>query len=373
MTDIVTARATVLDAREPTDVIALNQSPTIRQRIPKRLKRRTCLLLTLAGSLAILPLDLAVAPGQGPESATAKPVEALFVPGEHVALALQSQSPSHLFGLEDIRRHLDTMMRNVARHIELPSNSDVLDSLTEDEQQSVEVGGRALPRDLVNLILLAAHATHTDPAYLMALADKESSFDPTARAPTSSAEGMFQFIDKTWLAVVQQHGPSHGLASEARAISSVGDDLVVTDEKMRERIMDLRREPYLAAVLAAEMMKRDRAEVGFRIGRDLELPELYLTHFLGQEQAGRLLELVRSDPDKSAAAEFPAAAKANRSIFTTKEPTIAGKGKARRRVMKERPATIAEVYERLGRMMQTRLARYGRVMALVGAQTATGS
>ena len=55
-----------------------------------------------------------------------------------------------------------------------------------------------------------ARVTGVDPAYLMALADKESSLLPDNKARTSSAEGLFQFIESTWLEGLRRYGPKHG-------------------------------------------------------------------------------------------------------------------------------------------------------------------
>jgi hypothetical protein len=43
--------------------------------------------------------------------------------------------------------------------------------------------------------------------------------------------------------------------------------------------------------------------------------DLYLAHFLGSGGASRLLKLVEDNPEGNAAKAFPAAAKANRSVF----------------------------------------------------------
>src|SRR3954447_6897252 len=74
-----------------------------------------------------------------------------------------------------------------------------------------------VPRRLAETVVRAAQATHVDPAYMMALADKESSLLPHNKARTSSAEGLFQFVEGTWLEVLRRYGPKHGLA-EAEAI-----------------------------------------------------------------------------------------------------------------------------------------------------------
>src|SRR5436190_2175120 len=48
-----------------------------------------------------------------------------------------------------------------------------------------------VPRWLAETVVRAAQVTGVDPAYLMALADKESSLLPDNKARTSSAEGLF--------------------------------------------------------------------------------------------------------------------------------------------------------------------------------------
>ena len=65
-----------------------------------------------------------------------------------------------------------------------------------------------VPRWLAETVVRAAHATRVDPAYMMALADKESSLLPDNKARTSSAEGLFQFIESTWLEVIRRYAPS---------------------------------------------------------------------------------------------------------------------------------------------------------------------
>ena len=67
-------------------------------------------------------------------------------------------------------------------------------------------------RWLAETVVRAVQATNVDPAYLMVLADKESSLLPDNKAQTSSAEGLFQFVEGTWLDVLRRYGPKHGYA-----------------------------------------------------------------------------------------------------------------------------------------------------------------
>jgi hypothetical protein len=203
-----------------------------------------------------------------------------------------------------------------------------------------------VPLWIVDTILRASKATGADPVYMMALADKESSFVPGNKASTSSAEGLFQFITSTWLETVRSFGPKHGLTMEAQAIQTVDGKLTVPDGVMREHILGLRRNPYLSALMAAEMMKRDQAKIEGRLGRKLSRSEFYLSHFFGVDSASKFIALVDDTPKKSAPSAFPAAAKSNKSLFYTKD------GK------KTRQLSVAEVYGKIDDMIDKRLNRY---------------
>src|SRR4029450_13157326 len=125
-----------------------------------------------------------------------------------------------------------------------------------------------VPRWLAETVVRAAQVTNVDPAYLMALADKESSLLPDNKARTSSAEGLFQFIESTWLEVLRRYGPKHGYPAEAGAIRLVRGRPVVSDDKDREQILRLRRDPYLSALMAGEMITTHRETLAGKVGRE---------------------------------------------------------------------------------------------------------
>jgi hypothetical protein len=165
-------------------------------------------------------------------------------------------------------------------------------------------------------IQLAAARAGVDFSYLFNQARMESGFNPDARARTSSATGLFQFIDQTWLGTVKRHGADHGLGWAADAIrEGRNGHYYVADRDMRQAILDLRRQPEAASAMAAEYASDNQDYIQRHLGRAAEPVDLYLAHFLGAAGATRFLRAHDANPDGAAAAILPAAARANRAVF----------------------------------------------------------
>lgn len=181
---------------------------------------------------------------------------------------------------------------------------------------------RAAEGHVRQAIYNAASATGVDFAYLMNQARVESGFDPGAQAKTSSATGLYQFIEQSWLGVVAKHGSAHGLGWAASAISRGSDGRYrIADPSMRQAVLDLRRDPQAAASMAAEFAGDNKAYLEARIGREAEPVDLYLAHFLGAGGAAKFLKARDANPDASAAELFPAAARSNRNVFFERDGT----------------------------------------------------
>ncbi|WP_430395079.1 transglycosylase SLT domain-containing protein [Enterovirga aerilata] len=206
-------------------------------------------------------------------------------------------------------------------------------------------GPMKIRRHLVEKIIRASRLTQVDPVLLMAIADKESSFATEIQAQTSSATGLFQFIERTWLGVVRDFGTAYGLDREARLVQS--GPLAPAE---RTRILDLRRDAYLSAIFAAEMLKRDSLRIQRRIGRPLTGGEVYLVHFLGPDGAERLIDRVANAPTLAAAELLPKPAEANKTIFYTSAPDGGAK-----------KLSVSEVKDKFETMISLRLDRYRNV------------
>ena len=182
------------------------------------------------------------------------------------------------------------------------------------QPQTIRVPGGAAAGNAQQVrasIARAAQTTGVDFKYLLAQAKLESSLDPGARASTSSAAGLYQFTNSTWLQTLDRHGAAHGLDWAGAAIKGGR----VQNPALRGQIMDLRYDPDTSALMAAELANDNRAALTATLGRAPDPSELYLAHFLGADGASRFLTALAANPGQSAAALMPQAAAANHGIF----------------------------------------------------------
>jgi hypothetical protein len=170
--------------------------------------------------------------------------------------------------------------------------------------------------DVVSAIRQASAETGVDFSYLMQKAEAESSFNPQAQAPTSSARGLFQFIDQTWLETLHRHGDAHGLDRAADLITRDGTGkFEVKDPALRQEILAMRDNPRIAAIMAAELARDNQNSLEHSLGRKVGSTEMYMAHFLGAGGAARFLATLDDNPHLKAANVVPAAANANQSVF----------------------------------------------------------
>lgn len=147
-------------------------------------------------------------------------------------------------------------------------------------------------------------------SYLMTKAATESGFKADAKASTSSATGLYQFIESTWMSMVKEHGDKAGLGQYADALENGR-----VDGKTRKEILDLRKDPKTSAIMAAQYASDNKEHLEKTVGCKVGDTELYLAHFLGPAGAEKFLKAYHANPGRSAASVNPDAAGANRSIF----------------------------------------------------------
>lgn len=180
----------------------------------------------------------------------------------------------------------------------------------------VDPSNSTAPATVAGAIREASQATGTNFNYLLATAQVESGLNPQAGASTSSARGLFQFIEQTWLATMKQAGAALGFSRYAAAITKTASGRYeVRDPATRDEILKLRTDSTANAVMAGAFTQANASLLQERLGRSPSESELYIAHFLGAGGAARLITLAATQPHADAAQFFPNAAQANRSIF----------------------------------------------------------
>ncbi len=205
----------------------------------------------------------------------------------------------------------------------------------------------------------AANATGAGFEYLLSAAKIESNLNPTAAASTSSARGLFQFIEQTWLGTVKEAGAAFGFGKYADAISKTpSGNYTVNDSATRDEILKLRDDPAASAAMAGALTQSNGFKLSGALGRRPTDGELYIAHFMGAGGAAKLITSAEGNPHASGAALFPSAAAANRPIFYNRD------GSAR---------SVSEVYSVLTSRFEGAADSQATRMAVASSGGAPGS
>ncbi|MGK7869992.1 transglycosylase SLT domain-containing protein [Falsiroseomonas sp. E2-1-a20] len=216
----------------------------------------------------------------------------------------------------------------------------------------------APPAEIVRALFQASRATGADPALLLALAWRESSFDRKAANRQSTALGLMQFTEATWLETVRDFGPRHGLAAQARAIVTDRRTgrISVRDERSRRYLLALRTDARLSAVLAAARLVAEAPALEAALGRPLTPVDLYAVHFLGRTGARRFLAEMDRAPGQAVVRVVSADGLArNRNVF------VGPDGSSRR---------LGDVHATFAAAIQDQRALHGRLFAGAGGTSA---
>jgi Transglycosylase SLT domain len=170
---------------------------------------------------------------------------------------------------------------------------------------SIGASPQAVQRaEVMAALKTAARSTGVGFDYLVKTAQRESNFDPNAKASTSSATGLFQFTDSTWMSMLERYGAKHGVGVEGQS---------------RAELLALRKDAKLSSVMAGELAGENAKILEKKLGRPATSAELYAAHFMGPSDAGRLVQAARANRTGDAAVMFPSAAKANQNVFRGKD------------------------------------------------------
>jgi peptidoglycan hydrolase-like protein with peptidoglycan-binding domain len=198
---------------------------------------------------------------------------------------------------------------------------------------------------IVAAIRLSSVRTGVDFSYLMKLAATESNFEPASKAATSSATGLYQFTHDTWLNTLKMHGTTYGLVADYAAkieyyeTRSGYQRPMVRDQSLYQHLLALRKNPRLSSMMAAETVRDNQQKLAHSLNREPTETDLYLTHFLGTDNAITFLRSLQQSPGTHAVELFPRAASSNYDIFHPRSCE---------------PRTVDEVYALFDEKLSTR-------------------
>ncbi|MGE8452712.1 MAG: transglycosylase SLT domain-containing protein, partial [Pseudomonadales bacterium] len=128
----------------------------------------------------------------------------------------------------------------------------------------------------------ASRVTGVDESILNAIAYKESTFNPNAKAPTSTAKGLFQFLDGTWKGVLNQYGARYGVPKDASPY-----------------------DPLSAAIMGGVYLKHEIYPQIAKVRPNPNATDLYMGHFMGPVGGRNWLRNMMNNPNAIAANDFP--------------------------------------------------------------------
>jgi hypothetical protein len=150
----------------------------------------------------------------------------------------------------------------------------------------------------------------------------EVNYDIPNTGGTSTARGVGQFIDRTWLETVKD--------------PAFAKDNNIPQGMTDQQLLDLRKDPALSINATAFYASRNKKIIENSIGRPVDDAELYLGHLLGAGGAIAFIKTQQNEPATIAANLMPEAAKANKPLFymDAGKPT-------------EKPLTVGELYTKI--------------------------
>lgn len=195
--------------------------------------------------------------------------------------------------------------------------------MTANAAGAIEKYQGVVPNRVIAAVQKAAARTGADFSYLMEKASAESGFDAKATSTKSTATGLFQFIESTWLGMVKQYGDKFGLGHLASQIEIKNGRPCVDDCTVKDKILDLRKNPEISALMAGAYSKQNEAYLAAHTDGPVSDADLCLAHFMGAGGAAKFLNARAADGGAIAAKLFPREAHVNKNVFydrTTHQP-----------------------------------------------------
>lgn len=258
--------------------IATSTSPDVlKSYVPDQTKENTKIQADKAKNLANLKQSLAV-----PAAKQQIAPDAIPMPKPIMASAPAAPAPNMPTGYSDAYK--DSAI-NYNKNTTIRPSADAIKHF---DNISISSESR---NDIRNMVGQVAQSQGISPPLIQTVAALESGFKPNAQAPTSSAGGLFQFINATWRQMLDKYGPQFNFSPNTSKF-----------------------DPKASALMGTLYLKQNLNYIK-NIKPNPNPTDAYLTHFLGPGGAATVLKTVKEYPNAILAQMMPAQARANRSLF----------------------------------------------------------
>lgn len=168
---------------------------------------------------------------------------------------------------------------------------------------TTKTGAAGSHGDIKAIIADAATKVGVDPTVMQVIAAQESGLNPNSKAKTSSATGLFQFINSTWKGMTSQYGAKYGLSPSSSP----------TD-------------PEANALMGAQLMKVSLDNLK-KVKPNPTPLDGYMSHFLGTGGGPKMTAALEKSPN-APATNFASEGqvKANKSLFYSNGQPVSVQG-----------------------------------------------
>jgi len=169
--------------------------------------------------------------------------------------------------------------------------ANVMSNSTGAKASKGNIGVKLPDEKIGDVIRTASKKVGVEESIMLAMAKQESGFNPDAKAGTSSAKGLYQFINKTWDGMVEKYGKVY--------------------PELAAGPMDA-----LASAIAGALFIKENSQYLKKNNIPINGTNIYAAHFLGPGGARILLS---ADPNTLGSTLMPGPAAANKNIFFKKD------------------------------------------------------
>ena len=178
-------------------------------------------------------------------------------------------------------------------------------SIQKDERlaQSLRAYMKEEQRDphLIDTLHNVAHETGVSFELIVIKAMIESNLGKNTIAKHSTARGLFQYIESTWLSLIQRYGEKIGYASYAEALEYdlITKRYIITSEEnspSRQDILDLRDDQKISTLIKAyQILDEQKTIENYTNGQAPTITDHYIVHMMGLPLAELFFKLKNSN------------------------------------------------------------------------------